>query len=169
MTARAREHVPARVDVRAAAPRDIERIAAIEAAAFSQPWSRESFAELVVTPFARMFVAVHEPDTVVGYAVIYLAADESELANLAVAPSYRGRGVGRRLLRAAMSEAATRGAQSMYLEVRASNFAAQSLYGSAGFVAVGRRQRYYQQPVEDALVLRAPLPGGSAGGRPVTG
>ena len=141
MTTGAREQVPARVAVRAATSRDVDRIAAIEAAAFSQPWSRESFAELLVTPSARMLVAVHDPDTIIGYAVLYLAADESELANLAVSASYRGRGVGRRLLEAAMGEAAARGARHMYLEVRASNYAAQSLYGSAGFTAVGRRHR----------------------------
>lgn len=157
MIADAREPVPARIAVRAATSHDVDTIAMIEAAAFSQPWSRESFAELLVTPFAKLLVAVHDSDVIIGYAVIYLAADESELANLAVSASYRGRGVGRRLLEAAMSEAMKRGAQAMYLEVRASNFAAQSLYGSAGFAAVGRRHRYYQQPVEDALVLRAAL------------
>lgn len=167
MTTGAREQVPARVAVRAATSRDIDGIAAIEAAAFSQPWSRASFAELLVTPFAKMLVAVHEADRIIGYAVIYLAAEESELANLAVSASYRGRGVGRRLLDAAMSEAAARGAHAMYLEVRASNFAAQALYGSAGFAAVGRRHRYYQQPVEDALVLRAPLRPGAGAEAPV--
>lgn len=167
MIADARDPVSARVAVRPATPRDVDRIAAIEATAFTQPWSRDSFAELLLTPYAKLLVAVHDAVSVIGYAVLYLAADESELANLAVSTSHRGRGVGRRLLQSAMTEAMKRGAQSMYLEVRASNFAAQALYGSAGFTAVGRRLRYYQQPVEDALVLRAVLRPGPATEAPV--
>lgn len=157
MITNTQERVPARVAVRAARAHDVDGIAAIEAAVFSQPWSRESFAELLATPFARVLVAVQGSEAVIGYAVIYLAADESELANLAVSASHRGRGVGRRLLEVAMAEAAAHGARAMYLEVRVSNFAAQSLYASAGYQPVGRRQRYYQQPVEDALVLRTEL------------
>jgi ribosomal protein S18 acetylase RimI-like enzyme len=42
----------------------------------------------------------------------------------------------------------------MFLEVRASNAAARALYASAGFVAVGRRARYYRDPDEDAVVMR---------------
>jgi ribosomal protein S18 acetylase RimI-like enzyme len=47
--------------------------------------------------------------------------------------------------------------QGMRLEVRASNTAALALYQRHGFSAVGRRRAYYSAPVEDAVLLQAPL------------
>jgi ribosomal-protein-alanine acetyltransferase len=105
--------------------------------------------------------------TVVGYAVAWFAADEAELANLAVAASARGRGVGALLLDAVLAEAAHRGAATVYLEVRESNAAARRLYASRSFAEVGRRRRYYHNPAEDALVLARPIaPGPAAASRP---
>src|SRR5436309_1957910 len=63
-----------------------------------------------------------------GYVVAWLAADEAEIANLAVAPSLRGLGVGAALLDASLREVARRGASAVYLEVRESNVAARGLY-----------------------------------------
>jgi ribosomal-protein-alanine N-acetyltransferase len=65
--------------------------------------------------------------------------------------------VGRALLDAAIRTAESAGVESMYLEVRPSNAPALSLYATAGFVGVGRRRRYYDDPVEDALILRRDL------------
>jgi ribosomal-protein-alanine N-acetyltransferase len=89
--------------------------------------------------------------------VAWFAADEGEIANLAVAPSGWGSGTGRRLLNAALAEALARGAAAVYLEVRDSNDRARRLYHSSGFEEVGRRRRYYRRPVEDAIVLRRTL------------
>jgi ribosomal-protein-alanine N-acetyltransferase len=92
-------------------------------------------------------------DTVVGYAVVWYVADESELGNLAVAAEWRRRGLGRWLLDWALSMAAERGAARIFLEVRDSNQSAQDLYARRGFVQVGLRRRYYRHPSEDARVL----------------
>jgi len=91
---------------------------------------------------------------VAGYVVAWFAADEGEIANLAVSPSAWGGGVGRALLGAALDVASSRGASAVYLEVRDSNERARRLYRSNGFEEVGRRRRYYRRPVEDAIVLR---------------
>jgi ribosomal-protein-alanine N-acetyltransferase len=157
VSARVRRRESAGIAIRGAAAHDLDTIAALEASTFSQPWSRQSFADLAATPFAKVLVAASAAGAVVGYAVVYFASDQSELANLAVAVTHRGQGIGRRLLEGAIAEAMAHGATAMFLEVRASNVAAQSLYESAGFERVGIRRRYYQQPVEDALVLRAAL------------
>ena len=85
-----------------------------------------------------------------------VAADEAEVLTLAVVGAARRAGVGRRLLAAAMGEAARRGAASMFLEVGERNGAALGLYAGAGFVAVGRRERYYAGG-EAAVVMRARL------------
>ena len=147
--------------LRAARRADVRAVVAIEQRAFADPWSPQSFADLVSEPRA-LFTVVEDEGEVAGYSVIWTAADEAELANIAVDSNRRGRGLGSRLLDAALHAAHSRGAAAMYLEVRESNGIARALYASRGFAQVGRRRRYYRNPPEDALVLRAPLPAGDA-------
>jgi [ribosomal protein S18]-alanine N-acetyltransferase len=90
---------------------------------------------------------------VVGFLIGRAAADEFEILNLAVAKAYRRNGIGSRLLESALNWFRTAETQRAYLEVRASNEAAIALYERHGFSACGRRARYYQHPVEDAIVL----------------
>jgi len=134
---------------------DLPRIAQLEGSCFGDPWSRESFRQLLATPTVY-FRCVREDvgAPALGYVVAWFVADEGEIANLAVDPELRRRGLGAVLLDAALGEAAARGASAVYLEVRESNVAARQLYASRGFVEVGRRTRYYRKPVEDAVVLR---------------
>jgi [ribosomal protein S18]-alanine N-acetyltransferase len=145
--------------LRPATERDLDAIVAIERASFSDPpWSRNSFLALVDSPRAYFTVACESPTgQVIGYVVAWFVADEAEIANLAVAPDRRHRGVGSRLLDEALIAARGAGAQVVHLEVRDSNAAARALYGSRGFSAVGRRRHYYRDPVEDALLLRREL------------
>ncbi len=145
--------------VRRAGPGDVADLVRIEEASFTDPWSRDAFESLLVRDDADDLVAV-SGDEVWGYAVVWTAADEAELANVAVAPAARRRGVGVRLVRSALDRASERGARSVYLEVRESNRAAFRLYEGLGFRQVGIRRAYYRRPVEDArvLVLRLPAP-----------
>lgn len=134
---------------------DLAAIAELEKAAFGDPWSLASFRSVLAEPAAFMVAArVSETDRIAGYVVAWFAADEGEIANLAVREPTRRRGIGAALLDAALAEAGRRGAANMYLEVRESNEAARALYASRGFEEVGRRRGYYHQPPEDAIVLR---------------
>ena len=90
---------------------------------------------------------------VAGYVVGWHVLDEAELANLAVDPGIRGRGIGRLLLDAMLADARSRESARVFLEVRESNEAARQLYASRGFGQVGRRTKYYRGPEEDALIL----------------
>ena len=159
---------PPGVALRRATAADLASVAAIEQASFGDPWSAGSFRSLVANPTVAFVVAATGATgaTVVGYAVAWFAADEAELANLAVAASARGRGVGALLLDAVLAEAAHRGAATVYLEVRESNAAARRLYASRSFAEVGRRRRYYHNPAEDALVLARPIAPGPAAAPP---
>lgn len=94
---------------------------------------------------------------IIGYVVAREAAGTGEILNLAVAPSHRRAGVARALLEAGLAALKRRQVDEVFLEVRVSNEAAQSLYRDAGFLPVGRRRSYYRNPVEDALVLRRAL------------
>jgi ribosomal-protein-alanine N-acetyltransferase len=151
------EPVGARAPVRPATAADLDGVLAIEHASFSDPWSRGSFRSLLGASHVY-FPVVEDAGAPVAFAVALFAADEGELANLAVAPVARTRGLGAQLLDDVLTVASARGARTVWLEVRESNVAARGLYGSRGFVEVGRRRRYYDDPVEDALVLRRSLP-----------
>jgi ribosomal-protein-alanine N-acetyltransferase len=90
---------------------------------------------------------------VTGYIVFWLVADEMHILNLAVAPDSRRRGIARRLVLAGIKHARAKGARRAFLEVRASNIAAQKLYSSLGFMGTSLRRDYYDSPVEDAVVM----------------
>lgn len=97
---------------------------------------------------------VEEAGRVAGFVVARAAADELEILSIAVDPSQRGRGIGDRLIAQALSFGRSVDARRAFLEVRLSNAAAQKFYERHGFRAVGRRLRYYREPVEDALVMK---------------
>ena len=137
---------------------DLAEIAELEKTAFSDPWSLASFESVLAEPAAYFAVArENETEAILGYVVAWFAADEGEIANLAVREPTRRRGIGAALLDGALTEGVKRGAMNIYLEVRESNEAARRLYASRGFEEIGRRKRYYRHPVEDAVVLRRPM------------
>jgi ribosomal-protein-alanine N-acetyltransferase len=148
---------PLSATVRPAGEGDLEAIHAIESASFGDPWSLDAFRDLVDHPRAKMEVAIDAEGGVLGYAIAWYVADESEIANIAVAPNARRRGVGAMLLDRILRAAAEFGAQSVFLEVRESNEEARKLYGARGFEIAGRRVKYYRKPDEDALIMRRKL------------
>jgi ribosomal-protein-alanine N-acetyltransferase len=139
-------------DIRRMEEADLDSVMEIECTAFSTPWSRASFANLLGRDDASLWVAAVDGN-VVGYAVVWYVLREAELGNLAVASGWRRRGLGRTLLDWALEKARGRGVERIYLEVRASNRDAQELYERRGFLLVGVRRRYYRAPVEDARVM----------------
>lgn len=144
--------------LRRATPADLPEVAALERACYGDPWPASAFASLPHN--AQVFFAVAGDDVrgrLAGYVVAWYVMDEGELANLAVAPSHRKRGVGRALLDAMLADAAARSTSQVFLEVRESNAAARQLYATREFEEVGRRKRYYRSPTEDALILRRTL------------
>ena len=140
--------------LRRARESDLPAVLGIERASFTDPWSRSSFAAILEQPRVYFAVALDSSGTVVGYTIAWFVLDEAELANIAVAPDVRGRGIGTVLLQGAIAASEARRSAAMYLEVRASNVSALALYSAHGFVEISRRKAYYRKPVEDALVLR---------------
>jgi ribosomal-protein-alanine N-acetyltransferase len=148
---------PDGVAIRAATEHDLAAIHAIERASFGDPWALEGFRDLLDHQRAKMEVAVDAAGELLGYAVAWYVADESEIANIAVAPGARRRGVGTLLLDRILRAAAEFGAATVFLEVRESNEEARKLYESRGFEEAGKRTKYYRQPEEDALIMRRKL------------
>jgi ribosomal-protein-alanine N-acetyltransferase len=135
--------------VRPATLADLATITDIEREVFSDPWSASAFRELI-----GVGALVAESDGLVaGYVFARSLGDEGEILNLAVRAGRQRLGIGRKLLDACVAQLQMKGARTIYLEVRASNFAGQDFYRRAGFERVGRRRGYYDQPLEDALLF----------------
>jgi ribosomal-protein-alanine N-acetyltransferase len=154
MSADARE----RMEIRPWRERDLDAICDIERGTFPLPWTREQFRDLLAHPAALGWIAARADGHVVGYAIGWVAADEAELADLAVSDGLRNQGIGADLVRAFAREAGVRGARRLYLEVRISNAGAQRFYARLGFGVVGRRTAYYRNPREDGLAMALDLP-----------
>jgi ribosomal-protein-alanine N-acetyltransferase len=151
------------ITVRWAARRDLADIVRIERESFSDPWTADSFEQAMWAERMRVLVAEEQRGagaggtTLVGYVLALQLGPEGEIADLAVAPDARRRGVGGALLDRISVELQGEGVRALFLEVRESNAAARALYESRGFAPVGRRRGYYLHPREDALLLRRDL------------
>ncbi len=90
---------------------------------------------------------------ILGFAGVWIMADEVHLTNIAVRKQYQRQGIGEQLLLSVIDLAAERKADFITLEVRVSNTAAQRLYQKYGFTQVGVRTGYYTDNREDALIM----------------
>lgn len=136
----------------------LDAVVAIEREGFADPWRRKDFEDALGRGNSYNLVYLNG-NRVVAYAVGFLASNEYHLANLAVHPEFRRRGVGRRFLEAVMNGLPDRNVDVVTLEVRVSNLTAIGLYRKLGFRTVAIRQGYYTSPAEDALVLLKALHG----------
>lgn len=131
---------------------DVDGVAAVEAATFPTPWSRDAFVSEMNNVAARYLVA-EKDGRVIGYAGAWIILDESHITNIAVFKEERGQGIGRKLTAGLMQYLSNLGAAYATLEVRKSNMVAQNLYVSLGFIKLGVRKRYYEDNGEDALIM----------------
>ena len=95
--------------------------------------------------------------TLAGYIVARIGANELHINNVAVRERYRRQGIGLNLLDRILEEGRRRGVEAAFLELRAGNTAALSLYEKCGFSVTSRRKKYYSEPPEDALVMTIQL------------
>lgn len=157
---------------------DVEEVMMIERASFSSPWPASAFCyDLTANENAHYWVVVpnwpkdakpepsrswwrrlwhEEPKerlSIVGYAGFWSLIDEAHIGTIAVAPAWRGRGLGELLLVNLLDQAVALGLRVATLEVRVSNKVAQNLYRKYGFEIVGRRRGYYSDNHEDAWIM----------------
>ena len=135
---------------------DIDQVLAIEQASFTMPWSRNLFLSEFRNPSVSLMLVARSPDSggrIIGYIVCWAVADELHILDLATEPSWRRKGIARKLVLAAIREGDAVGASRAFLEVRASNQAALLLYDGLGFARSLVREGYYDMPAEDAVVM----------------
>jgi len=146
----------ARYRIRRATHADAPALAEIERQCFTDPWSAAGIQGTIQYETAIALLA-ESGGEVTGYLMARISGEEGEILNLAVLPDHRRRGIARELLEQGLAALAAAGVREAYLEVRESNRPAITLYGAKGFRTVGMRSHYYRSPIEDALVLRAPI------------
>lgn len=116
--------------------------------AFGESWTRRQVSDALALPGTDFLLAglegnpPVEPEEAVGFAMSRAAADEQELLLIAVTPEARGRGIGDALMLQFIGMARNKGADRLFLEMRAGN-PAERLYRRHGFAPVGRRPAYY--------------------------
>jgi [ribosomal protein S18]-alanine N-acetyltransferase len=133
---------------------DLDAVAALEAASFTNPWTKEMLVrELETSLVARVYVLRAPGRPVAAFCSCWILYDELHINTLAVDPECRRRGLATVLMRHLLALAADQGATRALLEVRQSNIPAIRLYQALGFEITNVRRGYYTQPEEDALVL----------------
>jgi ribosomal-protein-alanine acetyltransferase len=121
-------------------------------------WSRTHLENELQQPAGFQFVATDDAEgKVLGVLCGRIAADEAEILKLGVTRNARRKGVGAQLLDYALDYCSGAGAKNCYLELRASNKAAARLYEKRGFSLLGIREKYYNGPCEDAIMMRLHL------------
>jgi [ribosomal protein S18]-alanine N-acetyltransferase len=142
-------------------PADLDAVAALESATFTNPWTRDMLErELRQSDVARVYVVRLPNRAVAAFCACWLVHDELHINTIAVDATVRRQGIATALMKHLLADAARLGAHRTYLEVRRSNLPAQRLYESLGFTVAAVRRNYYSQPEEDALVLSLAMPSG---------
>ena len=138
---------------------DLDSVVTLENNLFSSDaWERKTFLyELNENPYAALFV--YEEDGVIsGYVDVWVMYEQAQIADIGVDTAMQHTGIGSKLMKKAMYVAMREGCETMSLEVRCSNEKAIGLYEKYGFIAVGKRKKYYGDG-EDALLMVKALGG----------
>lgn len=136
---------------------DLDAVMRIERGIYSHPWTRGNFRDALNAGYSCWIYQFAQ--SIVGYAVIMVTADEAHLLNLSIAAEWQRQGWGRKLLQHMLDLARQHKAQVMLLEVRPSNVAALGLYEGFGFRRIALRRGYYPAGAEreDAILLELRL------------
>lgn len=135
---------------------DVPAAHELDVLSFTLPWPERSLRfEVTDNPAARCWVA-ELGGRLVGMLVLWMIVDEAHIATIATHPEHRRQGIAKQLFVEALDLAYAEGARSVLLEVRAGNQAAREMYRKFGFEIVGRRERYYKDTFEDAILMTLP-------------
>lgn len=131
---------------------DVEPVSVLEAKAFSMPWSAKDFAQLVEDEKSLYLVAELEGE-IVGCCGVTNICGDGDVNNVVVAMEHQGKGIAQALMQELLIQGKAMGIENFTLEVRVSNAPAIHVYEKLGFVSAGIRPRFYEKPVEDAVIM----------------
>ena len=131
---------------------DLDQVMDIEEALFSVPWTREGFLTYLMKK-DTMFFVVEEKDQILGYCSMMTGRDEGDILTVAVKKDRQKEGIVQFLVDSVLSIAGMQGIKLVHLEVREGNGIARRLYERLGFKEDGLRKNYYENPVENAVLM----------------
>jgi ribosomal-protein-alanine acetyltransferase len=166
---------PAKAKVRAAVEADLPKLMKISAQAeMAAQWNPAEYKKLFAaeTQGDRAALVIEQNGAVAGFIIGHQLGghqlgghqlgqqigDEWDIENIAVTSAAQRGGLGSQLLTEFLKLVHERGGRAIFLEVRESNLAARALYRKWTFLETGRRKEYYENPPEDALILRFNFP-----------
>ena len=133
---------------------DLPAVMKIEKSSFSSPWDEASFRDgLRHGNHCVYFLVVRCCQNPIAFSNFWVVEGDAHIANFAVSPDYRNRGVGKYLFAESLAYIQKLGGDHVSLEVRVSNIPAQRLYRKFGFRIVSIRKNYYADNREDAYVF----------------
>lgn len=132
--------------------KDIEQVERIEKEIFSIPWSAHSFEDAAMTK-ENIYLVCECNGVIAGYCGLWTVFGEGNITNMAVDKEYRKKGIGEALMKEMEKRGRQKDVDIFFLEVRQSNAAARRLYDKMGYKEIGTRKRFYERPVEDAIVM----------------
>jgi len=138
---------------------DLPHVLAIENAAYLQHWTARIFSNCLRVGYEAW--VLEKDGCLIGYGFMSTGAGEAHILNLCVHPLYQRQGYGQQILEHLLALAREKSVDTIFLEVRASNTAALSLYLKLGFNQIAIRNNYYpiyqSRDREDALILALTL------------
>lgn len=140
------------IEIRKMNYNDIDQIYEIECNSFKDPWSKQALIYEIELQEAVCLVAVSR-EKVVGYAGLRQVFNEGHINNIAVDKAYQLKGIGTMILKALIDKCRNMGMEKFTLEARVSNVHAIKMYEKLGFYSLGIRQRFYENPIEDAIIM----------------
>ncbi len=149
---RAEQERRSAVTVREMKLEDTAAVAELEHQIFTDAWSEKAVQETLENPQTVCLVA-EKMGHIAGYLLVYTADDEADIARLATIEEMRRFGVGTDLIHALDLICWENQIQIILLDVRESNEAAKAFYAKLGFTQDGVREKYYQDPVENAILM----------------
>lgn len=119
-------------------------------------YTKYTFSYLLNEPNCLSYRAVTPNGKMVGF--VFVIADESgagHITTIGVAPEHRRRGLANKLLRHAEESLRKRSVNTVMLEVRVSNIAAQNLYREFNYTISQRLLKYYNNGEDGFLMIKS--------------
>ncbi len=132
--------------------KDLDEILKIEQCSFTDPWSRQGFEDALKYEYSSL-LAARVNGRMAGYCCLYHIMDEGEIVNVAVAETFRGKGIGERMMQALLALGRSKGVDRFILDVRVGNAPAIKLYKKMGFFPLALEKNFYENPVEDGWLM----------------
>lgn len=144
------------MNIRPMTEEDVETVFLLENQCFPDPWSRKSIRSTLREEHSCLLVA-EENGVLFGYLNSTYLFEELNLNRIAVSPKFRRKRIGASLLEALLAFCREHNITRLMLEVRVSNLPARKLYESFGFISLGQRKNFYQNPPEAGVIMEKTL------------